>query len=63
MLDEWFRAQGWADPDVPGEGGFDLIYANGDHNLQNLRPAGFTWTAHLIEEHFTRLMFEDDEPG
>ncbi len=63
VLDEWFRAQGWADPDVPGEEGFDLIYANGDHNLQNVRPAGFTWTAHLIEEHFMRLMFEDDEPG
>ena len=61
VLNEWFKAKGWADAPDDDNAGFDVVYANGDHNLQNLRPAGASWTAHLLEEHFFRLMFEEDE--
>ena len=61
VLNEWFDAQGWADMPDRDRTGFDVVYANGDHNLQNIRPAGASWTTHLLEEHFFRLMFEDDE--
>lgn len=37
---------------------FDLIYVNGDNNLQNLRREDETWKVRLIEEEFQRLMFD-----
>lgn len=53
-LDEWFRQQSYNANDQE----FDLIYVNGDHNLENLRKSDQTWKAWLIEEQFRRLMFD-----
>ena len=39
---------------------FDLVYANGDHNLNAVRRRGDTWTAEPIEPLFRELMFEAD---
>ena len=38
---------------------FDLIYVNGDNNLENLKRDEDTWKVRMIEEEFTRLMFEN----
>ena len=61
VLNEWFKAQGWAERSEGDGTSPDVVYANGDHNLRNIRPTGATWEAHLLEEHLFRLMFEDDE--
>lgn len=37
---------------------FDLIYVNGDNNLENIRKDEETWKVRLIEEEFQRLMFD-----
>ncbi len=37
---------------------FDLIYINGDNNLENLKKDEDTWKVRLIEEEFKRLMFD-----
>jgi adenine-specific DNA-methyltransferase len=37
---------------------FDLIYVNGDNNLENLRLPDDTWKVRLIEDDFHRLMFD-----
>ena len=37
---------------------FNLIYVNGDNNLENLRTPDETWKVRLIEEDFHRLMFD-----
>ncbi len=42
---------------------FDLIYVNGDNNLQNLRREDETWKVRLIEEEFQRLMFDVRSDG
>lgn len=42
----------------PHDNEFDLIYVNGDNNLQNLRKDEETWKVRLIEEAFHTLMFE-----
>ena len=52
-LDAWFREQGH---DAEARG-YDVIYVNGDNNLENIRPAGQTWKVRLIEEEFRRRMF------
>ena len=39
---------------------FDVIYVNGDNNLENLRKDEQTWKVRLIEQEFQRLMFEDE---
>lgn len=39
---------------------FDLIYVNGDNLLPNLRRDEDNWKVVLIEEEFTKLMFETD---
>ena len=57
VLDEWFKQPGH---DVR-QTDLDLIYANGDHNLDTLEEADQTWTGQTIEDHFKRLMFEDAE--
>jgi adenine-specific DNA-methyltransferase len=37
---------------------FDLVYVNGDNNLENLKKDEDTWKVRLIEEEFARLMFD-----
>lgn len=38
---------------------YDLIYVNGDNNLENLRGENEQWKVHLIELEFKRKMFEE----
>jgi adenine-specific DNA-methyltransferase len=57
VLDEWFKKQGYSSKDSE----FDLIYVNGDNNLENQRKPDDTWKVRLIEEDFHRLMFEETE--
>ena len=54
VLDEWFTRQGYSTKDFE----FDLIFVNGDNNLENLRQPDETWKVRLIEEDFHRLMFD-----
>ncbi|GAB1393453.1 hypothetical protein MASR1M60_16160 [Rhodocyclaceae bacterium] len=56
-LDEWFRKQAYNTRDRE----FDLIYVNGDNNLENLRRADETWKVRLIEESFHTLMFDVED--
>jgi adenine-specific DNA-methyltransferase len=56
VLDEWFTKQGYSGKDDE----LDLIYVNGDTNLENLKAPDDTWKVRLIEEDFHRLMFEMD---
>jgi adenine-specific DNA-methyltransferase len=56
-LDDWFKAQGY-DQEDPG---FDLVYVNGDNNLENLRPDTETWRVLLADAEFHRLMFDMSE--
>jgi hypothetical protein len=37
---------------------FDVIYVNGDNNLENLRRPDENWKVRLIEDEFKRLMFD-----
>jgi adenine-specific DNA-methyltransferase len=53
-LDEFFQKQGYNTKDME----FDLIYVNGDNNLENLKRDEDTWKVRLIEEEFARLMFD-----
>jgi adenine-specific DNA-methyltransferase len=53
-LDEWFKTQGYNTRDQE----YDLIYVNGDNNLENLRRGDQTWKVRVIEEDFHRLMWE-----
>lgn len=53
-LDQWFEKQGYSTRDLE----YDLVYVNGDNNLENLRRADQTWKVRLIEEEFQRLMFD-----
>lgn len=53
VLDEWFTRQGYSAKDSE----FDLIYVNGDNNLENLKGPDDRWKVRLIEEEFFRLMF------
>jgi adenine specific DNA methylase Mod/very-short-patch-repair endonuclease len=53
-LDAWFRKQGYNTKDQE----YDVIYVNGDNNLENLRRPDQTWKVRLIEEEFRRLMFD-----
>jgi adenine-specific DNA-methyltransferase len=54
VLDEWFTKQGYSTKDYE----FQLIYANGDNNLENLKTPDDTWKVRLIEEDFHHLMFD-----
>ena len=56
VLDEWFTPQGYSSKDSE----FDLIYVNGDNNLENLKAPDDTWKVRLIEEDFHRLMFDTE---
>jgi len=53
-LDQWFDKQGYSTRDLE----YDLVYVNGDNNLENLRRPDQTWKVRLIEEEFHRLMFD-----
>jgi adenine-specific DNA-methyltransferase len=44
-----------------GSTSFDLIYVNGDNNLENIRRPDETWKVRLVEEEFKRLMFEVED--
>ena len=57
VLDEWFTRQGYSSKDSE----FDLIYVNGDNNLENLKAPDDTWKVRLIEEDFLRLMFDTED--
>ena len=48
---------GYAEPGAT----FDVVYVNGDHNLETLKPDGAAWTCRMIEADFKRLMFETEE--
>jgi adenine-specific DNA-methyltransferase len=54
VLDEWFTRQDYSTKDYESQ----LIYVNGDNNLENLKAPDDTWKVRLIEEDFHRLMFE-----
>jgi adenine-specific DNA-methyltransferase len=56
VLDEWFTKQGYSTKDFE----FQLIYVNGDNNLENLKAPDDTWKVRLIEEDFHRLMFDTE---
>jgi len=53
-LDQFFQKQAYK----TGDNEFDLIYVNGDNNLENLRRVDESWKVRLIEEEFHRLMFD-----
>jgi adenine-specific DNA-methyltransferase len=56
VLDEWFTRQGYSTKDYE----FQLIYVNGDNNLENLKTPNDSWKVRLIEEDFHRLMFDTE---
>ncbi|MCA9313527.1 site-specific DNA-methyltransferase, partial [Candidatus Saccharibacteria bacterium] len=41
----------------PRDGEFDVIYVNGDNNVENLQTADDAWKVRLIEEEFHKRMF------
>ena len=53
-LGDWFQKRGYNTCDME----FDLIYVNGDNNIENLRPPDETWKVRLIEEAFHTHMFD-----
>ena len=53
-LDSWFQKQGYH---TKGQE-FDLIYVNGDNNLENLKESDQTWRVRLIEKEFRVRMFD-----
>ena len=53
-LDAFFAKQKYNPRDME----FDLIYVNGDNNLQSLRREDETWKVRLVEEEFHHLMFD-----
>ena len=53
-LEEWFEKQGYSTRDLE----YDLVYVNGDNNLENLRRNDQTWKVRMIEDEFQRLMFD-----
>lgn len=56
-LDEFFGKQAYNTLDQE----FDVIYVNGDNNLQNFRKDDQTWKVRLIEEEFHRLMWDVED--
>lgn len=60
ILDEWFAPLLDRARTSEADQGFDVVYVNGDSNLESLRNAGETWAVRLIEEDFLRLMFDTE---
>lgn len=56
-LEEFFRKQDYNPRDME----YDLIYVNGDNNLENIRRPDETWKVRLIEEEFLNLMFDTED--
>ena len=56
-LEEFFRRQEYNPRDME----FDLIYVNGDNNLENIKRPDETWKVRLIEVDFMRLMFDVED--
>ena len=56
-LDKWFKKQKYSTQDLE----YDLVYVNGDNNLENLRRGDQTWKVRLIEGEFRRLMFDTQD--
>ncbi len=56
-LEIFFRKQDYSTRDME----FDLIYVNGDNNLENIRRPDETWKVRLVEEEFKRLMFDVED--
>jgi adenine-specific DNA-methyltransferase len=56
-LNDWFEKQAYNSRDTE----FDLIYVNGDNNIENLRRADEIWKVQLIEERFISLMFANQD--
>ncbi len=54
-LDEFFLKQNYNTLDFE----FDLIFVNGDNNLENLKTGEDKWKVRLIEEEFKKRMFEN----
>lgn len=54
LLDHYFERMAYSTRDLE----FDVIYVNGDNNLENLRRDDETWKVRLIEADFHRLMFD-----
>lgn len=55
-LNDWFEKQAYNSRDTE----FDLIYVNGDNNIENLRRQDETWKVRLTEETFHTLMFSSE---
>ena len=53
-LDDWFRKCKYSTADSE----FDIIYVNGDNNLENLRRDDQTWKVRLTEAEFPKRMFD-----
>lgn len=53
-LNEFFRRMAYSTRDKE----FDKIYVNGDNNLENLKTDADTWKVTLIEQEFSKRMFE-----
>src|SRR5262249_32875213 len=56
VLNEWFKNGCYSNKNS----GFDLVYVNGDNNLENLKTSDDIWKVRLIEDDFHRLMFETE---
>ncbi len=56
-LDDFFKKQKYNTLDFE----FDLIFVNGDNNLENLKVAEDKWKVSMIEEEFKKRMFEQVE--
>lgn len=56
ILDEFFKKMAYSTRDRE----FDRIYVNGDNNLENLKTDADTWKVTLIEQEFSKKMFEEE---
>ncbi len=56
VLDAWFRQEGFQE----GDRRFEVVYVNGDQNLERCARAEDTWTVRMIEADFHRLMFAQE---
>ena len=43
----------------PADREYDVIYVNGDNNLENLRTANEIWKVQMTEIEFKKRMFEE----
>ena len=57
QLDAWFKKQDYNSRDME----FDLIYVNGDNNIEILKRTDETWKVRLIEQDFHTLMFDVED--